>query len=424
MSKSVYLVFLLSLTSFLILSCSDLKGNVGRNEIVSPQNGRLADRTILAQKDSSYYHKYNNMGGGKLFFGSNRGVEASTLFRFNTFGKLDTIYYDSLNVDSIRLEEVSLTMFGVHDTSGGLFATNATPPITLNLFAPRVNWSQYSASAETLAINPRQLDGTINMSMDTTGADSMVFHLPEAMYSEVQTWITITTRQLLNDTNFGIWLRPDLATAFSIRSFYSIEGDNATRPYLKIKYSRLKDGLPVGFPDSVITYPYDDLSLLSKGTTNYDGLQVGAGDAVRGIIWFDLGDLVTRQVNVHHARMIIRRPQPRLPTDFGVMQAIGVSIASGDSTQWHSEPVLGSTSPVTFAATDSTVVVEVSNVVARWVALRHQTGVLLITDANEGSRFSRSSFGSAPREGITPTPGTPQARLEIIYSELEPEAGK
>jgi len=414
-------LILLSFTVLVLISCSDFSGQIGKSEIVSPQNGFFVDTVLSAVKDSSYRRPENNMSYGYLYFGYYHGMEGSTFLRFDSFGSLDSLWMDSVQVDSttwrlrydsVRVESATLVLHGLRE-SYGLLADHTPAPIQLNFFTVDTLVSQSTASFDIMNRHQLPLNVTVTLPMDTTNVDSVVIPLPFSLIPLIQSWVTIRTNLNLVDTNMGIWLRPDTLTAQGLRAFNAAENLDTLRPELRITYSKMLNGIPIGaVPDTVNSQPYDDISFIHVDSTRAAGLnclQLGSGDDVRAVIWFDIGSLIRKQVNVHHATLVLTRSDTT--TDFGSFVALESATSYNDSTQWSSEPSYWSNLPRVFPLDGNTVRIDVSDIVSHWVSIQKQTGVILLYDSWESNIVSRTHFGSVYA-------GNP-AHIEITLSQLQ-----
>ncbi|MDK9701159.1 MAG: DNRLRE domain-containing protein, partial [bacterium] len=289
-------------------------------------------------------------------------------------------------------------------------------PIPLEFWQPNVYSQYFDLSLDSIRNHSTKLNGTVSIPGDTTGVDSLRLNFPAEMLPTVQNWVSIKNLGL-EDTNFGIWLRPDTISAFSIRSFHSFnDGIDSLKPRLTIVYSWMKNGLPVGLADTFVvanrsTHSLYDASFISPGSVALSGLQVGSGDAVRGIVWFDLSDLKEQQVIVHRAKMILTRSHAA--TDFGSIEAMYHYLPYNDSTSWQSKPTLSSAYlPSAVAVTDSTVEFDIRYATSYWLQKEYSKVAVVLLDSWEGINVSRTSFGSVSAGGTPP-------RIQLTLSRLE-----
>ena len=281
-------------------------------------------------------------------------------------------------------------------------------PITVKFYQPGIIWSLAYAYHDTIDSTAIDLGQSLVIPSDTTNSDSVKVQFPVPLIPMVQSWVSSSLFDR-SDTNWGIWLRAD-TMATSIRSFSPGIGIDSLRPRLTVVLSKMLAGNPVGIAETLVVESGTDISTVSEtGTASLAGLQTGAGDAVRGVIWFSYTPFHNRLINVHRAKLTIFRAPGS--TNFGGIEALYPYLPYGDSTQWSgTEPTLASTVPRLFAVSDSSVTIEISNIVARYIALNMDMGAVLLTDAWEGITVNRTVFGSVSN-------GRP-ARLDITYSKV------
>lgn len=393
-------ILFISLMIFFLYSCADIHTDLARNEIEKDYRLYVKDTIVSAVKDSIYRHYFNSLSSGNLYIGKFRDIEASILIAFTNFDSLilDTVSFDSFRVDTTILKFHSPKNIGLY--------SDQIIPFPINFSIPTTNWEENTVVFDSILSNCSNLSTTWMMPVDTVGVDTVQISFSNELNLIVQNWIS-NAKRIRTSNNYGLWLKADSFATYSMRSFYSNEALDSLKPTLIVTLSKMRNGVPIANPIRFVTKATKATSFVRPPTTLPQQLMVGSGDAIRGIVWFQFDALLNRNIIIHQAKLKLTRMASS--ESFGISEAINLYYPANDSISWSSEPNLY---PANIQSTplDSVVLIDAKFPVSRWVRQGNSQVALIITDASEDIKLSRTTFYGT--NSIYP----PQ--LQIIYSEV------
>lgn len=398
-----FFLFTVALLLFLLLnSCAEIENDLASNEIQSGFQLSMLDTVLISIKDSTYRHFRSSNALSNLFLGKYRDINASFLIEFTNF---DSLVFDTTAFDSFRVDSASIRLFLPRNT--GLYADQVNLPIVLKVAEPTIQWTENNVTYDTIQSNTTLFPREFEINTDTTNVNEKVFPLTNELHQVIQNWVS-NSKQIRTADNNGLWFTSDSFATYCILSFFGNEAIDSLKPTLVVHLSKMLHGVPIGNSFQFQTKANKATTFIRSSMQLQNDLMIGAGDALRGIVWFDFSSLNSRNINIHSVKLKLKKSE--VIQNFGNTLAVNLYYPANDSIDWLSEPTLYPAN-IQSSPMDSVIVIEASYPFLRWIRQNKPIGAFVVTDASENFLLNRTTIFNS--SSVNPP------SLHVTYSSLK-----